>query len=108
MIWRLDDAIALRLLDVVDGSWFEFCGQQGQFALTQDQLLRISALVGLYTVLRKLFADDMAERWVQLPNKGDLFDGKTPVEVMADGGLSAMLEVCNHVEQMAGPMALID
>jgi hypothetical protein len=71
-------------------------------ALNQDQLTRISALVGTLKGLRLLFADDLSERWPRLPNKGQLFDGKTPIDCMIEGGIPRMLDIRRHVDALRG------
>jgi hypothetical protein len=62
----------------------------------------VSALVGIFKGLHLLFADGMADRWPTLPNKGPLFGGHSPVKVMIEGGIPAMLDVRRHVDALRG------
>ncbi|WP_164854821.1 hypothetical protein [Devosia sp. 1566] len=39
-------------------------------ALRQDQVTRVSAMLGIYKGLHLLIAHDMADRWPGLHNKG--------------------------------------
>ncbi|MBV8755330.1 MAG: hypothetical protein JO328_20960 [Hyphomicrobiales bacterium] len=71
-------------------------------ALSQDQLTRVSAVVGVFKGLHLLFANDMADRWGRLRNKGPLFDNRTPIETMIEGGIPAMLDVRRHVDALRG------
>ena len=59
-------------------------------SLSQDQLTRVSAIVGLFKGLHLLFADDMADRWTRLRNKGPLFENRTPIDAMIEGGIPMM------------------
>ena len=54
-------------------------------ALSQDQLTRVSAVVGVYKGLHLLFADDMADRWPRLKNSGPLFQNLSPIAAMQQG-----------------------
>jgi hypothetical protein len=76
------------------GSWRQ--------TLSQDQLTRISALVGIFKGLHLLFADDMAERWPRLANSGPLFNNLTPIAAMTRGGIPHMLEVRRYVDALRG------
>ncbi len=78
------------------GSW--------EGALSQDQLTRVSAIVGLFKGLHLLFADSMADRWVRLRNKGLLFENRTPIEAMIEGGIPMMIDVRRHVDALRGGM----
>jgi hypothetical protein len=71
-------------------------------SLSQDQLTRVSAMVGVFKGLHLLFADDMADRWARLRNRGPLFENRTPVDAMIEGGIPTMLEVRRHVDALRG------
>jgi hypothetical protein len=70
--------------------------------LSQDQLTRVSALVGLFKGLALLFADDMADRWPRLANRGPLFARRTPIEAMVEGGIPRMIEARRYVDAARG------
>ena len=72
--------------------------------LSQDQTQRVSALVGIYKGLHLFFGDALADRWVSLPNRGPLFQGRRPVDLMTEGGVPAMLDVRDHVDALRGGM----
>jgi hypothetical protein len=59
-------------------------------------------MVGIYKGLHLLFADDMADRWPKLGNKGPLFARLSPVESMVKGGIPQMLEVRRLVDAVRG------
>ena len=71
-------------------------------SLSQDQLTRISALIGVYKGLHLLFVDAMADRWPRLPNRGPLFAGLSPIDSMIRGGIPQMLDVRRYVDAVRG------
>jgi hypothetical protein len=90
------------LLGVSPSTWDRIkTGSWGQ-ALSQDQLTRASALIGTFKGLHLLFADDMADRWIGLRNAGPLFENRTPLETMIEGGIPVMLEVRRYIDALRG------
>lgn len=104
--WELSPIDAASLLCVSSSTWTRITGDRWKGVLRHDQLNRLSALVGIFHELHSLFADDMADRWPCLPNQGPLFGGRSPIEMMIDGGLQNMLEVRHHVEALRGGRAI--
>ena len=70
--------------------------------LTQDQLTRVSALVGVYKGLHLLFADETADEWARRHDSGPLFDRETPIQAMIEGGIPRMLEVRRYIDAVRG------
>jgi hypothetical protein len=110
-IWRLDSADARHLLGGVPvADWLRIEKKEWPGALSQDTLIRISAAVGIFQDLRQLFSEALADEWVSLPNKGDLFAGRRPLDVMIEGGVPAMIEVRRHIDRLIlpGPVVLFE
>ena len=101
-LWNLTGDEAAALLAVSPSTWDRMKRNGVAAPLNQDQLTRISAMVGILKGLRLLFADDLAERWPKMPNKGRLFEGRSPVDAMIDGGIPRMLEIRRHVDALRG------
>ena len=100
--WHLRGHEIAALLGVSPSTWDRMAaGKWGQ-SLSQDQLTRVSAIVGVFKGLHLLFANDMADRWARLRNKGPLFDNRTPIDAMIEGGIPAMLDVRRHVDALRG------
>ena len=93
---------AAALLDVSTSTWERLKQDGKDKSLNQDQLTRISAMVGIYKGLHLLFADDMADRWLKLDNRGPLFARISPIESMMKGGIPQMLEVRRYVDAVRG------
>jgi hypothetical protein len=100
--WGLTGQQAAALLDVSTSTWERLKQEGKQKSLNQDQLTRISAMVGIYKGLHLLFADDMADRWPKLDNRGPLFARMSPIESMMKGGIPQMLEVRRYVDAVRG------
>ncbi|WFU62501.1 antitoxin Xre-like helix-turn-helix domain-containing protein [Bradyrhizobium brasilense] len=99
--WELSNQQAAMLLGVSGSSW-DRIKKGSRPSLNQDQLTRVSALVGAYKGLHLLFADQMADRWPRLQNRGPLFDGRTPIDAMIEGGIPLMLDVRRYIDAVRG------
>ncbi len=100
--WKLNRQEAAALVGVSVTTWDRLAADKWQQSLSQDQLTRASALIGIYKGLHLLFADGMADRWPMLRNSGPLFENRSPVEVMVAGGIPLMLDVRRHVDALRG------
>ena len=100
--WQLTGEEAATLLGVSPSTFDRIRSGAWRQTLTQDQLTRISALVGIFKGLHLLFADDMADRWPRLQNSGPLFLNLSPIVAMAAGGIPLMLEVRRYVDALRG------
>lgn len=100
--WRLSGSEAAALLGVSESTWDRIKRHAWHQPLSQDQLTRASAAIGLYKGLKLLFADAMADRWPKLANSGPLFRGKSPVDAMVEGGIPVMLETRRYVDAVRG------
>jgi len=98
--WALKGPEVAALLGVSPSTWDRMSAGRWENSLSQDQLTRVSALVGVFKGLHLLFADEMADRWMRLPNKGPLFENRTPIEAMIEGGIPIMLDVRRHIDAL--------
>ena len=99
--WSLSNAEASALLGV-SASTLDRMKRGARPTLSQDQLTRVSALIGVYKGLHLLFADETADKWTRRPNRGPLFDRETPIHAMIEGGIPRMLEVRRYVDAVRG------
>jgi uncharacterized protein (DUF2384 family) len=100
--WKLSNTEAADLLGVSGSTWDRIKRKTWDGTLSQDQLTRISALVGVFKGLHLLFADQMSDEWPRLPNKGPIFARATPIQAMIEGGIPRMLEVRRYVDAVRG------
>ena len=99
--WGLSNAEAASLIGV-SASGLDRIKRGYRPTLGQDQLTRISALVGIYKGLHLLFADSTADEWIRRANSGPLFNRETPIEAMIEGGIPRMLEVRSYIDAVRG------
>ncbi|RMF13907.1 MAG: DUF2384 domain-containing protein [Alphaproteobacteria bacterium] len=100
--WSLTLGEAAALADMSISTWKRAKKPGYSGVLTQDQMLRLSALIGIYKALELYFDAPLSREWVRLANTGPEFDGATPVEAMIAGGLPAILRVRNHLDALRG------
>lgn len=100
--WELSNAEAAALLGVSESTWDRIKRGAWDQPLSQDQLTRVSAAIGVYKGLHLLFADAMADRWPKLPNRGPIFQRRSPVDAMIEGGIPLMLETRRYVDAIRG------
>src|SRR5215471_15510872 len=60
--WNLKGQEASALLGVSPSTWDRMSAGKWESSLSQDQLTRVSAIVGVFKGLHLVFADDMADR----------------------------------------------
>ena len=100
--WKLTNPIAGKLISVSPRTWTRMKDGTWSGSLNQDQSMRLSAIIGLYKALHLYFSGNIADSWVTLPNKGPLFSGRKPVDVMIEGGLPIMMDTRNYVDALRG------
>jgi len=100
--WLLKGHESAALLGVSASTWDRIAAGKWDQSLSQDQLTRVSAVVGVFKGLHLLFANEMADRWARLRNRGPLFENRTPIEAMIEGGIPTMLDVRRHVDALRG------
>lgn len=100
--WGLTLAEAAALADMSPSTWKRARKPGYRGELGKDQLLRLSALTGIYKALGLYFGDQIAPRWMTLPNTGPLYDGARPVDTLIDGGLPAFLATRQYLDALRG------
>ncbi len=101
--WKVKDADARELLrGIGNGPFYELKRNPDDKVLDAERLQRISYLVGIYKSLRILYSENLANRFVHLPNRNRMFNGSTPLEYMIKGGLLAMQNVRRLLDARRG------
>lgn len=70
--------------------------------LRQDELTRISYIVGIYKALHILLPDDLADRWITQPNDNLLFRGQAPVDYMVREGIPGLQQIRSLLDAERG------
>ena len=100
--WDCGNAEGAALLGVSESTWDRMKAGKWEGVLSQDQLTRASALIGLFKGLHLLFADGMADRWPRLANRYPVFDRMSPIRAMIEGGIPRMLETRQYIDALRG------
>jgi|EP01034_Spumella_vulgaris_P042535 hypothetical protein len=100
--WSVRENDARELLGGLSSSSYYDWKKNPDRVLEVDRITRISYLVGIYKSLHILYGDQLADRWVTLPNKNIIFGGRTPLAYMLGGGLLAMQTVRKLVDARRG------
>lgn len=104
-IWKVRDEDAKMLLGgISNGQFYEMKKKPKSKVLDVDRMYRISFLLGIFKAINILHGQELADEWVQLPNRNAMFGGKTPLRYMIDGGLPAMQTVRRLLDGRRGGM----
>ena len=88
-IWKIRDEDARALLGgLSNGAFYALKKGEGK-VLDEDRLRRISYLIGIFKALNILHGQDLADRWMQLPNSNRIFNGSTALAYLIRCGLPA-------------------
>ena len=70
--------------------------------LTQDELTRVSLLIGIFKALNILFSEKLANQWVSRPNSNPMFKNQPPLVLLIQGGMPGMLAVRRLLDSRRG------
>ena len=98
--WALSARQAAALADMSPGKWRGAQRPNYRGRVNVDQMLRLSALIGIYRSLELYFDTPIARSWILLSNQEPLFAGDKPVERMIDRSLPYMLSVRHYLEAL--------
>jgi hypothetical protein len=100
--WDLKNQDAMALLGGVShGRYYQLKGNR-KGVLTQDELTRISFLIGIFKALNILFNRRLASLWVSRPNDNPMFNNLPPLELLVRGGMPGMLGVRRLLDSRRG------
>lgn len=72
-------------------------------SLDSDQLQRISLILNIHAALRLLFDNpDNVYGFAAMPNHHEFFNGRSPLEVMAQGDMIALYESFRRIDSLRG------
>ncbi len=70
--------------------------------LSQDELTRVSYIVGIYKGLHILLPDAQADQWMTRPNDNFLFGGQTPLDFVVRAGIPGLQQVRSLLDAARG------
>jgi uncharacterized protein (DUF2384 family) len=100
--WKLRDDDTRVLLGGISSGSFYTLKSRGAKTLNEDQLTRISLLLGIYKALNILYSQKLADAWMALPNSNPMFGGDSPLNYVKNGGIPALLRVRQLLDARRG------
>lgn len=99
-VWSLSFMEAACLAGLSQSTWERVRQSDYRHNLTRDQLLRISALIGIYKLLGIYFSDPLSKNWLTRPNAGPLFNNRRPIDTALDRGLPQILAIRDYLDAL--------
>jgi uncharacterized protein (DUF2384 family) len=100
--WQLRNEDAMALLGGAShGRYFEL-KKNRKGLLSQDELTRISLLIGIFKALNILFSQRLANQWTTRPNSNPMFSNAPPLQFLARGGVPGMIGVRRLLDSRRG------
>jgi len=100
--WKLRDADSRGLLGGLSSGSFYALKNRAAKTLDEDQLTRVSILIGIYKALNILYSQKLADAWISLPNTNPMFGGDSPLNYVKKGGIPAFLRVRQLLDARRG------
>lgn len=97
---RNEDAMAL-LGGISHGRYYEL-KKSRKGLLSQDELTRVSLLIGIFKALNILFSQRLANQWALRPNSNAMFSNVAPLQMLMRGGVPAMIGVRRLLDSRRG------
>lgn len=101
-LWKLTNREASQLFDVPIATWNRMKAGDFKGRLDQDKRMRASLIVGIFKGLRLYFNGPLTYQWPKAVNTGPVFDGQSPVDLMIEGGIPAMMKVRRYLDGLRG------
>lgn len=99
--WELKNEDAMALLGGISNGRYYALKKTRKGTLTQDELTRISLLIGIFKALNILFSAKLANQWISRPNSNPMFRDAAPLAVLKSG-MPEMLNVRRLLDSRRG------
>ena len=100
--WELRDEDTRSLIGGMSTGSFYALKSGATRTLEQDQLTRISLLIGIYKALNILYSSKLADAWMKLPNTNPMFGGEPPLNYVKTDGVVGLLRVRQLLDARRG------
>lgn len=102
--WAVRDDDATELVGGIPPESYEAINL-GKYVetLSEDQLTRISYLIGIYKALHLLLPKDIADTWMNRTNDNPMFGGIAPLEFCLKEGLPGLAQVRRLLDEEVQP-----
>lgn len=99
--WRLTEEEKLALMGLESAADLQALRGQPFQDVSPETLERGAILLDIFIALNAILPREAADRWIRAPNKGPLFDGRSALVTMIEGGLPALRNVRLHLRAEA-------
>jgi uncharacterized protein (DUF2384 family) len=100
--WELKNEDAMALLGGISHGRYYTLKKTRRGILTQDELTRVSLLIGIFKALNILFSPKLANQWIARPNTNAMFHEAPPLNAMLQRGVVGMLSVRQLLDARRG------
>ncbi len=100
--WALRNEDSMALFGGVSHGRYYDLKKTARGALTQDELTRVSLLIGIFKALNILFSQELANQWVSRPNSNPIFNHARPLDRLVRGGVPGFMEVRSFLDSRRG------
>jgi uncharacterized protein (DUF2384 family) len=100
--WDLKNEDAMALLGGFSHGRYYGLKKTHKGVLTQDELTRISLMIGIFKSLNILFNRKLASQWISRPNSNPVFSNAPPLVLLVQSGMPGMLVVRRLLDSRRG------
>jgi|ERR1700722_1924729 len=100
--WHLRNEDAMALLGGASHGRYYELKKNRKGLLSQDELTRISLLIGIFKALNILFNQRLANQWTSRPNSNPMFNDAPPLQFLARAGVPGMIGVRRLLDSRRG------
>lgn len=100
--WQLRNEDAMELLGGTSHGRYYQLKKNRKGLLSQDELTRISLLIGIFKALNILFSQRLANQWTSRPNSNPMFNNAPPLDLLVRGGVPGMIGVRRLLDHRRG------
>lgn len=100
--WQLRNEDAMALLGGTSHGRYYELKKNHKGLLSQDELTRVSLLIGIFKALNILFNQRLANQWTSRPNSNPMFHDAPPLQLLTRGGVPGMIGVRRLLDSRRG------
>lgn len=103
--WKASPSQIQKILGISRHALDQANARNAPAKLDGEQLERISIVLNIHAALRTLFENPAnVYEFMARPNGNAFFDGRAPLDVIAEGGMQGLVETHRHIEGLLNGM----
>lgn len=102
--WKLAPEEASALMGFSIQGWKEIEGDKLPDGLNSEQVTRAFYLIDMFADLRTVFHGPLTYGWPTHSNTGPGYEGRRPIDIMIEGGLSGIRRTWHHIKALGQGM----